>query len=168
MILGVLGNTLKQLAAQILVRHFAPSESQSHFYLVAVFKELEHVAHLDVIVIGVGVWPELDLFDLDDLLLLARFGFALLRFVLEFAEIHDLADRWIGIWRNFDQIKPCLFCQVHGAGWGNYSDVFAVGADQAYFVGADLVVYARAGVSLWRRVVGSASDGGRPLIVSKM
>jgi hypothetical protein len=31
----------------------------------------------------------------------------------------------------------------------------------------DFIVYARASVSLWRRVMWSASDGGDPLIVAK-
>jgi hypothetical protein len=57
---------------------------------------------------GVGVGAELDLLDLDRLLLLARFGFAFLLFVLELAEIHDLADRRIGVGRDLDQVEPGL------------------------------------------------------------
>ena len=165
MFLGVLGHTLKQFTAQILVRHLAATEAQGDLYLVAIFQKLENIAHLDIIVVRIRIWTELDLFDLNDLLLLAGFGFALLRLVFELAEIHDLADGWIGIWRNLNQIKTRFLGHVHGTGRGDYADVFAVGTNQADFRGADVVIDARAGVSLGRRVMGSASDGGRPLIV---
>jgi hypothetical protein len=44
--------------------------------------------------------------------------------------------------------------------------VFAFGTDQAYFGGPDLVVDARAGVALRRRVVRSASYGFVPSMVN--
>ncbi len=148
------------------MRHLATTETQSDFHLVAVFEKLEDIAHLDVIVVAVCVGTELDLFDLDDLLLLAGFALALLLFVFELAEIHDFAHGRRGIGRDFNQVKPGFVCHVHGLHGCDDSDVFAVGADQADFVGADLVVDARAGVALRRRVMGSASDGGRPLVVA--
>ena len=43
--------------------------------------------------------------------------------------------------------------------------VFAFGADQANFVGADFVVDAGAGVALWGRVVRSAGYGFDPSVV---
>lgn len=165
MFLGVLGHALKQFPAKVLVRHLAAPEPQGHLYLVSVFQKLEDVAHLHVVVVGVGIGPELDLFDLDDLLLLAGLGLALLRLILEFAEIHDLADRWIGVRGNLDQVQTSLIRHVHGAGGRNNADVFTVGPNQANFRRADIVIDARAGVSGWRRIMGSASDGGRPLVV---
>jgi hypothetical protein len=44
--------------------------------------------------------PQLDLLDLDDLLLLARFGGFLLRLIFVFAEIENLADRRDRVWRD--------------------------------------------------------------------
>ena len=148
-----------------LVSHFATTKTQSDLYLVAVFQKLEHVTHLDVIVIGIGVGSEFNLFDLDDLLLFPRFGFAFLRFVFEFAEIHDLAHGRVGVGRNFDQIKPSLFGHFHGAFGCHNAGIFAVGTDQADFIRTDIFVNARASVSLGRRVMRSASDDDRPLIV---
>ena len=40
---GVFGNTLQQVATQFLVGHFAATEPQGDFHLVAVFEKLEHV-----------------------------------------------------------------------------------------------------------------------------
>ena len=131
---GVLGHTLKQFTAQILVCHLAAPETQGDLDLVAVLQKLVDVAHFDIIVVGVRVRTELDLFDLDDLLLLARFGFAFLGLVFEFTEIHDLADRRTRVWRNLNQIKTCLYGQLHSAGRRNNTAVSAVSLNQANFV----------------------------------
>jgi hypothetical protein len=147
------------------VRHFTTAEPQRDLYLVAIVQKLEHVTHFDVIVIGIGVRSELDLFDFDDLLLFARFGFALLGLVFEFAEIHDLAHGRVGIGRNLDQVQSSFFGHFHGAAGCHDPDVFTVGTNKANFVRADIFVNARACISLWRRVMGSASDDERPLIV---
>jgi len=95
---GVFCHTLEQLAAEFLMSHFAATEAQGDLYLVAVFQKLEDVLHLHVIVVVIGVWTELDLFDLDCLLLFASLSFFLLSLVLEFAIVHDLANRWVCIW----------------------------------------------------------------------
>ncbi len=130
---GVFGDTFQQFAAQFLVRHFAAPETQGDLHLVAVFQKLEDVAHLDFVVVGVRVGTELDFLDLDDLLLLAGLGFLLLSLVLELAIVHDLANRRVGVWRNFHQIQPGFFGHFHGACGGNNANIFAVGADQADF-----------------------------------
>jgi hypothetical protein len=166
-ILGVLRDPLKQFAAQVLVRHFAPAEPQGDLHLVAILEKFEHVAHLDVVVAGIRIGPELDLFDLDDLLLLARFALAFLLFVFELAKIHDLANRRIGVRRNLNQIETGFVGHFHGSGRGHHTDVFAVGADQADFSGTDFFVDARAGVALRGRIMGSASDGNRPSFVQE-
>jgi len=54
----------------------------------------------------VDVRAHLDLFDLDDLLLLLGFGFFLLLLILVLAVIEYLADRRLRVGRNFDQVKP--------------------------------------------------------------
>jgi len=147
------------------VGHLTTAEPQRDLYLVTIVQKLEHVTHFDLIVIGICVRSELDLFDLDDLLLFAGFRFALLGLVFEFAEIHDLAHGRIGIGRDLDQVQTRFLGHFHGATGRDNPDVFAVGTNQADFVRADIFVNARACVSLWRRVMGSASDDERPLIV---
>ena len=57
----------------------------------------------------VDVRAHLDLFDLDDLLVLARLGRLFLVGVFQLAEIEDLGDWRIRIGRNLDEIEPGLF-----------------------------------------------------------
>ena len=158
----IFGHTFQQFAAQVLVRHFPTAESQCDFHFIAVFQKLVHVAHLDVIVMGVGVGAELHLLHLDHLLLLARLGFPLLLFVLELAVIHDLAHGRRGVGRNLDKVEPGLFGKFHATGGGYNADIFAVRADKADFGGPDPVVDAGAGVAGGRRVMGSAGYGDDP------
>jgi hypothetical protein len=66
----------------------------------------------------------LDLLDLDDLLLLARFGGFFLLFVFVFAVVHQFDHGRFGFGRHLNQVVPALFC--NGAGF--------VGADLAKFV----------------------------------
>lgn len=153
------GHAFQQLPTQIQVRHLASPESQRHLDLVAILKKPEHVAHLDIIVVHIGVGPELDLFDLDDLLLLAGLGLFLLGLVFELTEIHDLDDRRVRIRRNLDQIQPGLLGQLHATPGRYHPHIFAVGADKSDFCRINPVVHAGAGVTLWRGVVGSAGYG---------
>ncbi|GLS81966.1 hypothetical protein GCM10007893_28240 [Paracoccus marinus] len=110
---------------------------------------------------GVGPGAELHFLDLDDLLVLAGFGFALLLFVLELAHIHDLADRRRGVGRNLDQIEPDLLRQLDAACGGDDADVFAVRADQADLGDADMRSLTRGPVSRW----GGALCGLRAMAV---
>ena len=162
MFLGVFRDAFQQFASKVQVRHFAPAEPQGDLHLVAVFKKLEHVAHFDFVIIGVGVGPDFDLFHLDDLLLLAGLGFALLGLVFELAKVHDLTDGRRCVGRNFNQIKPRFFCHHHCPRGRDDADVFTVRPDQADFGAADIVVDAGACVALWWRVVWSAGYGTFP------
>ncbi len=165
--LDVLGHAFQQFPAQVLVRHFAAAEAQGNFDLVALFQKLEDVLHLDVIVMGVGVGPEFDLFHLDDFLLLSGFAFALLLFVLVFAKVHDLADRRVRVRRDLDQIEAGISGELHGFGGMNHPDIFTFGANQANFGGTDSVIDARSGISLRGRVVRSAGYGFIPLMIAE-
>ncbi len=158
----------QQLTTKVLVGHFSTTEPQGDFDLIAIFEEFEDVAHLHLIVVGVRVGTELDLFDLDDLLLLARFAFAFLLFILELAVVHDLADGRGGVGRNLYQIQTGLFSHLHRLGRMHNTDVIAICTDQADFGGADFVVDARAGITGRRRVMRSASYGFYPLIIAEI
>jgi hypothetical protein len=46
-------------------------------------------------------------------------------------------------------------------------DIFAISANQADFGGANFFVRARAGVTLWRRIMRSAGYGFDPLIIAE-
>src|SRR6056297_2889114 len=164
--LDVARDTLEQVAPEILVRHLAPAKAQRDLDLVAALEEFQHVAHLDVVIMGVGPGAELDLLDLDGLLLLARFGLAFLLFVLVLAEIHDLADRRIRIGRDFHEVEPHFLCHLERPRGRDEADIFAVGTDQADFFGANTVVHAGAGIARGGRVVRSAGYGFGPFVVA--
>ncbi len=102
--LKIVCHAFEQFPAQLQVCHFPATEAQCDFDLVTFFQKLPDGPHLDIIVMGVGVGAEFDLFDLDDLLLFPRLGFPLLLFIFELAKIHDFADGRISIRGNFNQI----------------------------------------------------------------
>lgn len=166
--LGVLGDPHQQITAQFLVGHLAATKPQGDFDLVAIFQKLENVTHLDPIVMDVSVRAELDLFDLDDLLLFAGFGFALLGFVLILAEIHDFDDRWFRVWRNLYQVQTGLLGQHHATRRRNNANVFTFSADQSNLGRFDPVVDTGSGVTLRRGVMGSAGYSGYPWIVDRV
>ena len=90
------------------MRELAATEAHGHFDLVALLDEFEHAAHLNVVVVIVDAGTQLDLLDLDDLLLFARLVAALLLLVFVLAEVENLADRRIGVGRDFDEIEAGL------------------------------------------------------------
>ena len=158
---------LQQFATQIQVGHFATAKAQRHFYLVAVFQKFENVAHFDFIIMRIGIWSKLDLFDLNNLLLFTRFAFPLLLFIFELAEIHDLAHGRVGIWRDLNQVQPGLIGHLHGTHWRDNADVSAISANQADFGGVDLFVDARAGIALRRRIMRSSGYGFSPWVIDE-
>src|SRR6056297_290614 len=164
--LDIAGNTLEKFSPEILMRHLAASKTQRHLDLVARLEELEHVAHLDVIVVRVGVGAELDFLDLDGLLLLACLGLAFLLFVLVLSEIHDLADRRLRIRRYFHEVEPDLLGHLERPGGRNNADILAIGTDEADFVCADAAVDAGSGIARGWRVVRSAGYGFGPCVVA--
>src|SRR3546814_7728449 len=78
------------------------------------FQELAHLAQLDLVVAFIGDRAELDLLDLDLLGLLLGLVGLLLLVEPELAEVHDLADRRIGVGLDLDQVEPGLFGQLQG------------------------------------------------------
>jgi hypothetical protein len=165
-ITDITGNPVQKLKPKLLVGHFPAAEPQRDLDLVAFLEEFHHRAHLDLIIMGIGSGAELDFLDLDDVLLLARFGLALLRLILVFAKIHDLADRRLGVGRDFDQIKSGFFGHLHGAGWCDHPDIFAISPNQADFGGTNAIIDAWSRFALRRGVVRSAGYGGVPSVVA--
>ena len=49
---------------EFLMRHFATPEAQSHFDLVFFFQEARHIPELDLVIVFVRTWAQLDFFDL--------------------------------------------------------------------------------------------------------
>ena len=74
-----------------------PRKRKGDLDLVAFLEEAFDGAHFHVVVVIVDAGPHLDLFDLDDLLSLARLGGLLLLLVFVFAVVEDLGHRRVGI-----------------------------------------------------------------------
>jgi hypothetical protein len=85
------------------------------------------------------------LFDLDDLLVLARLGGLLLLLILELAIVQDLADRRLRIRRDLDQVEAGGSGALNGVEPADNTDILAVRVDQSDFAGSDRVVDLRAG-----------------------
>ena len=104
-----LANLGQKLHAELQMRHLATAEAQRQLDLVALVEEALYRPHLHLVVVAVDVRAHLDLFDLDDLLVLACLGRLLLVGVFELAEIEDLDDWRFGIGRDLDEIQARLF-----------------------------------------------------------
>ncbi len=111
-ILKICSNPLNLAHTDFLVSHFTTAEAQSNFDFVIFLQETRHVSQLDLVVVFVGAWPELDLFDLNLLLLELLLMLPLLLLVLEFAVVHDPANWRLRHRSNLNQINPCLFGQL--------------------------------------------------------
>jgi hypothetical protein len=86
----------------------------------------------------VDVRPHLDLFDLDDLLPLARLVGALLRLVLELADVEDLADGRVRIGRDLDQVEAGRVGAGEGVADRDDPDIFAILIDEPDLSDVDL------------------------------
>ena len=82
-------------------------------------------------------------FDFDDLLLLARLSRLLLRLVLVFAVVQNLANRRGRIRSYLDQIEPRFLRPLQGDLDLDGAMIVAILVDQLNTVGADLLVDAR-------------------------
>src|SRR5262249_10404392 len=86
-----LQNLVDDLAALLGVRDLTAAEADGDLRLVTLFEEAPDVFDLRLEVVVVRLRAHLDLFDLDDVLLLLGLVGLLLFFVLEASEVHDLA-----------------------------------------------------------------------------
>lgn len=127
---------------RLLVAHFTATEADVDLDLVALFQEAAHVAQLDLVVALVGNRTELEFLDLDLLgLLLGLVGLFLL-LELELAEIHDLADRRIGLRLDFDQIQAFFLGLGERFVARQHADHLTVTADHADARHTDFLVLA--------------------------
>ena len=111
----------------------------------------------------VDAGAQLDLLDLDDFLLLARFVLALLFFVFELAEIEDLANRRLSVGRNLNQIETGVGSHADGFPGRHDPHHAAVFAHKAHLRDIDLVIDARSIVAGRRGLLGRHPSYGRLL-----
>jgi hypothetical protein len=136
-------DAVQNLQAELGMDHLAAAEAQGDLHLVAFLDEPLHGAHLHFVIVVVDVGAHLDLFDLDDLLVLTRLVRLLLRFVFVFAVVGDLGDRRNRIGRDLDQIETGLFGHLDGLAGTEDADHVAVLVDQSDLRRFDFAVDAR-------------------------
>src|SRR5690606_35271481 len=103
---GKLGLHLRQqLHPEMLVRHFAAAEAHGDVHLVALLEKAPDRAAFHVIVVLVGIGPELDFLQIGGLLLLPRLRLFLLLGEALLAVIGNLHDRRIVVGGDLDQIQ---------------------------------------------------------------
>src|SRR4051812_48493729 len=125
------------------MRHLPSAKPERHLALITLVEEPGQVPQFDLVVAFVCARTELDLFD-DDLLLLKLRLVAPLAFpVLEFAEIHDTANRGHRGRCDFHKIKLCRFRLRIGDRNRDYAHLLAVRSDQPNFRDIDFAVNAR-------------------------
>src|SRR5436305_7498775 len=131
---------LQQLVAEVLARHFTAPELDGGLHLVPFAEEADGVLELEIVVVLVDVGAELDLFEMDDLLLLLRYVRLLLLLVEELAEVHDAADRRLRRRRHLHQVEGLLLCPPQRLFDRHDARLRAVSLDQAHLPYPDALV----------------------------
>ncbi len=98
-----------KLMTQFLVSHLAATELELDTHFVTFREEVFRVCDLDQVIMRVDADAKFHFLHLAALLMLVSLLLVLLKGVLVFAVVDDLAHRRIGIWRDFDEVKPTFF-----------------------------------------------------------
>lgn len=122
----------QQLLAFLGVEHVPSPELNRRFDFVSVFQEAACMSGFELQIMIVRIGPESQLFHLHGVLLLLRLFLLLLFLVHELAKIDHLANRWVRIGCDFDQILVEGASNLEGPG-DVCNLVFVVGLDYAYF-----------------------------------
>lgn len=141
-ILKIRSNPLDLAHTDFLVCHFATAEAQRNLDFVFFLQKARHIAQLDLVIVFVSTWPELDFLDLNLLLLEFLLMLTLLFLVLEFAVVHDSANRRLRHRSNLNQINPRLFGQLQSLTDGRDSERLTFFTYQSNFRCVDLFVNA--------------------------
>ena len=126
--------------AQLAVGHLAPAKPDRGFNFIAARQPLARMLHAIAVIVGVGAGTKLNLLDSDDDLLLFRFVCLLLRFVLKLSEVDDLANRRLGIRRDFNQIHAFLARSANCFASLHHAELLAIVTDDAHLRHANAFV----------------------------
>ena len=108
-------------STHFLVRHFTTAIGQRHLGLVAVRQELLDLPDLDLEIMLIGAWPQLDFFHLRRFLMTPALMvfLAQLKFILSI--VHDATNRRLGRRGDFNQVVTPFLCLIEGLGGRQYS-----------------------------------------------
>lgn len=170
-----LNDGVKCLDGPLSVGPLAPAEQHGKLHLVPVCQKLSGPIHFDEAVVGVRFGAKPDFLQNDDVAA-RRVLLPLLSLVLEFAVIHDAADRRSFHGRHLNQVESRLSRQTQGFVGGKDAPLPLILINHAYRCYADLLIETqRLGDDLLpfkkreRRRAGSeanATDVGWPLLTA--
>src|SRR5216683_5821931 len=141
-LVDVLDQTLQNLAAQALPRHFASPEEDGRFHLVSFVEEAQYMILLGFVVVIVHVDTKLHFFDRNGLLLFLGFPLALFVLVQEFPIIHDAANRRLRGRGNFHQVQVSFAGHLERLEGRHHANLFPFVTDHANFARPDALVHA--------------------------
>jgi hypothetical protein len=113
--------------------------------------------HLEVVIVRLRT--ELHFLELDHLLALLGFVQLLLLFVLELAEVHDLADRRVRLRVHLDEVEVGFARDALGLRGRDDTELVALGADDSDLGNANALVGARSCRTRARTVETGSRDG---------
>ncbi len=126
----LLGEAHQQVFADVGMRHLAAAEADRDLDAVAVGKELLGILELCVEIADIDAGRHTDLFDLDHVLVLLRFLFALALFKAELAVVHELAHGGRSLRGDLDEVKPLLIGDPLRLGGRHDAELLTGGTDQ--------------------------------------
>src|SRR5271155_716219 len=126
--------------AQLGSRLLTSAEHDGHLDFRSRLQEPDHVTLFGLVVVIVDLGAQFLFFDNGLLLVLARLARLLRRLILELAVIHDLADRWSGVRRNFDKVEIGIRGDAKGIFDTHDAYLFPSWTDQTDFRYADALV----------------------------
>lgn len=93
-------NFLKLLHSNFGIRDLASPEPDTNFDLVAFLEPAARVFDLELRMVFISFWTQLNFFDFDLLLRFASFTLLFRLLVYELAKVHDSGDWRFGVWRH--------------------------------------------------------------------
>ena len=140
-VIGDVGaQALQEAVAQLGSRLLASAEHDRDLDLGPRLEEADDVTLLGLVVVGIDLRSQLLFLDDGLLLVLARLTRLLSRLVLELAVVHDLANRWFGVWGYFNEIEIGVGGNAECIFDAHYPYLFTARSDQANFRYANALV----------------------------
>jgi hypothetical protein len=125
------------------VRILTAAEHNGQLDLVSFFEEASRMLDFELKIMLVGFGSHLDFLEFDPNLLLLRLRRSLGLLILEFAEVHDPANRGFRSRRDLDQIKPLLCGSSEGVGNAQDTKLSTFIVDDPDFTRPDIFVDVR-------------------------
>lgn len=138
----ILLEPLKQHDSEFLMCDLSSSKMNGCLHLVAVMKYPHRVVFLELIIVLVGAWAELNFLDGNKSLLLLRLFLLLFLLILPFAEVDNSANRRLSLRRNLDEIQTLTASNLYRLLRRHYSELRALVVDDANLTHSNTLVHA--------------------------